>query len=62
VLTGGDDPGGQQADGEQHREVGGELDQGAVHQRDMGPQQADGHDDGGHQAHHRAGTHPPDDQ
>jgi hypothetical protein len=61
-LTGGDDPGGQQADDEQHREVGGELDQGAVHQRNMRPQQADGHDDGGHQAHHRAGTPPPDEQ
>src|SRR5215472_9995239 len=28
-LAGGDDPGGQQADGEQHREGGGELDQSA---------------------------------
>src|SRR6516162_9785866 len=62
ALTGGDDPGGQQADGEQHREVGGELDQSAVHQRDMRPQQADGHDDGGHEAHHHADTRPPDEQ
>jgi hypothetical protein len=62
ALAGGDDRGGQEADGEQHREVGSELDQGAVHQRDMGPQQAHGHDDGGHQANHRAGTHPPDEQ
>src|ERR1017187_9268764 len=34
ALAGGDDPGGQQADGEQHRKVRGELDQGGVQQRD----------------------------
>ena len=30
-FVGDDDPGGQEADSEQHREVGGELDQGGVH-------------------------------
>ena len=60
-LAGGLDPGGEQADGEQHGQVGSELDQGRVHDRDVRSEQADGHDDDGDPAGHGPGADPPDD-